>query len=184
MSTQTLQSPVFLSYAQALLDLAGDNADAVGQELGEINQIVADNKTFSAYLADPSIAKPDRAGLLSRIFQGKVSQLLWNFIGVLNLKNRLKDLPGIAAAYKTVLDKKQGNVDVELTTAHALSDDQVMAAKEKISAALKKNAMVKTVVDDAIIGGVIVRVGDKLLDASVRYQLQAMKEQLMAKMPK
>ena len=175
---------MFLSYANALLDLAGDNAQSVGDELGEINQVVAENKTFSAYLADPSISKPDRAGLLSRIFHGKVSPLMWNFIGVLNVKNRLKDLPGITASYKTVLDKKQGNVDVELTTAHALSDDQVHAAKEKISAALKKNAIVKTTVDDSIIGGVIVRVGDKMLDASVRYQLQAMKEQLMAKMPK
>ena len=184
MSTQTLQSPVFVSYAQALLDLAGNDATSVGHELNELNGIVSQNKTFAGYLADPSVSKPDRTAMLQKVFHGKVSQLMWNFIGVLNTKNRLKDLSGINAAYKTALDKQQGNVEVELTTAHALSNDEIQSAKEKISHALKKNAMVKTTVDEDIIGGVIVRVGDKLLDASVRYQLKAMKEQLMSKIPK
>ena len=177
-------SPLVLSYAQALLELAGDQAAAVGEEIGDLRQIVEDNPTFAAFLADPSIGEVERAGVLDRTFKGKISSLVWNFLGVLNVKNRLGHFIEIAGAYQHLLDEKLGNVEVDLTVAHPLSDEQFLNAQEKISSALGKNAVVHSHVDDSIIGGVIVRVQDKLLDASVRYQLQAMKEQLLAKMPK
>jgi F-type H+-transporting ATPase subunit delta len=177
-------SPLVLSYAQALLELADGEAEAVGDEVAELRQIVESNPTFTAFLADPSIGEVERAGVLERAFKGRVSQLLWNFLGVLNVKNRLGHLTQIAGAYKHLLDEKLGNVEVDLMVAQPLSEEQLLDARQKISAALGKNAVVHAHVDDSIIGGVIVRVEDKLLDASVRYQLQAMREQLLAKMPK
>lgn len=177
-------SPLDVSYARAMLDLAGDQAAAVGDELGDLRQIIESNPTFGAYLSDPSISEAERAGMLERTFKGKVSPLVWNFLNVLNAKNRLGRLAHIASAYRSLLDEKLGKVDVELTVAQPLSDEQILNAQQRISSALGKDAVLHASVDDSIIGGMIVRVQDKLLDASVRYQLQAMKEQLMAKMPK
>ena len=176
--------PVDFSYAQALLELAGDDAVQIGDELTDLRQIVDENPTFQKFLADPSIGDTERNGLLERTFKGKVSQLVWNFLGVLNAKNRLGRLADIAGAYHTRLDEKLGKVEVTLTVAQPLTDEQLINAQQQISTALGKDAIIHSHVDESIIGGMIVRVKDKLLDASVRYQLQAMKEQLLAKMPK
>ena len=184
MTNKTNHTPVDVSYARALLELAGDQASDIGGELGDLGQILESNPTFGAYLADPSIGEVARTGMLERTFKGKVSPLLWNFLGVLNVKNRLGHLAKIANAYRDLLDEKLGKVEVELTIAAPLSDEQIQNAQQRISAALGKDAIVHAKIDDSIIGGMIVRVQDKLLDASVRYQLQAMKEQLLAKMPK
>ena len=183
MSITTNYLPVDFSYAQALLELAGDDAVAIGDEMGDLRQIVDENPTFQKFLADPSIGDTERNGLLERTFKGKVSPLIWNFLGVLNAKNRLGRLGDIAGAYHTRLDEKLGKVEVTLTVAQPLTDEQLIHAQRQISTALGKEAIVHTHVDDSIIGGMIVRVRDKLLDASVRYQLQAMKEQLLAKRP-
>jgi F-type H+-transporting ATPase subunit delta len=177
-------SPTAVSYARALLELVRDQAPEIGQELEDIRQIVEGNPTFAAFLADPGISHGERAVVLERVFGGKVSPLVWNFLRVLNSHGRLRILPDIAGAYDEMLDERLGKVEVDLTVAKPLGDEQAAAAKQKISAALRKDAVIHTYVDDAIIGGVIVRVQDKLLDASVRYQLQAMKEQLLAKIPK
>ena len=184
MANKSNHSPVDVSYARALLELAGDQAADAGSELGDLHQIITDNPAFGTYLADPSISEAERTGMLERTFKGKISPLLWNFLGVLNTKNRLGHLAKIADAYHELLDAKLGKVEVELTVAEPLSDEQLMHAQQQISAALGKDAILHSHVDDSIIGGMIVRIEDKLLDASVRYQLQAMKEQLLARMPK
>src|SRR5207302_9578296 len=101
-----------------------------------------------------------------------------------NQKNRLGSLGAIIDAYKDLLEDKLGRVEVDLTVALPLADDQLAQAQQRISAALKKEAVVHTYVDESIIGGVVVRVDDKLIDASVRHQLQAMKQRMLEKMPK
>jgi F-type H+-transporting ATPase subunit delta len=135
-------------------------------------------------MADPGIAHSERTAALERIFKGRVDPLIWNFIGVLNYKNRLGSLGAIIDAYKDLLEDKLGRIEVDLTVAQPLAEDQLATAQQKISAALGKEAVMHTYVDESIIGGVVVRVDDKLIDASVRHQLQAMKQQMLAKMPK
>jgi F-type H+-transporting ATPase subunit delta len=177
-------SPLVLSYAQALLELAGDEAQTIGDETAQLQQVIDANPTFAAFLADPSIGEAERGRVLERTFKGKVSSLLWNFLGVLNTKHRLGSFSQMAAAYHYLLDQKLGNIEVDLTVAQPLSEEQLAAATQKIGAAFGKKALIHSHTDDSIIGGVIVRVGDQLLDASVRYQLQAMKEQLLSKIPR
>ncbi len=184
MPTTSNYSPLAVAYARSLLELAGAKAPEIGQELGDLRQIVEDNPTFTAFLSDPGISEADRAAVLERVLKGNVSSLMWNFLGVVNQNGRLGKLSEIAGAYDEMLDEMLGKVEVDLTVAKPLSQEQLATAQQKISAALGKEAVLHSYVDDSIIGGIIVRVQDKLLDASVRYQLQAMKEQLLAKMPK
>jgi F-type H+-transporting ATPase subunit delta len=183
--TTSTHSPTAVSYARSLLELAGDaQAPAIGDELGDIRQVIDANPTFALFLADPGIQHSQRTAVLERAFKGKVSPLMWNFLGVLNTKGRLAMLQEIAGAYEEMLDEKLGKVEVDMTVAHPMSEEQASAAKQKISAALGRDAVVHTYVDDSIIGGMILRIRDQLIDASVRYQLHAMKEQLLAKIPK
>lgn len=186
MKAQTHASPTAISYAQSLLELANEQkqADAIGQELADLRRIVDENPSFREVLTNPSISIDERAGLLDRIFRGKVSTLLFSTVGVLNRKNRLGLISQIAQAYSDLLDEQSGKVEVDLTVAQKLTDEQLLQAKQRIGAAIGREPVIHQYVDERIIGGVVVRVGDKLIDASVKYQLAALKEQMLAATPK
>ena len=175
-------SPLAIAYASSLLDLASEQnqAEPIGQELAALKQIVQENRTFALFLADPAIGHTERTDALNRIFGGKISKLMHNFIGVLNEKGRLSSLVAIADAYDDLLSEKLGKVEVDVTVATKLSPDLLEDVRKRVSAALKKDAIVQEHVDESIIGGLIIRVGDKLMDASVKTQLAAMKQQLLA----
>jgi F-type H+-transporting ATPase subunit delta len=175
-------SPVALAYASSLLDLASEQNDAeqIGQELAALRQIVQENRSFAVFLASPAIGHVERTEFLTRIFGGKLSKLMHNFIGVLNEKGRMSSLSQIADAYDDLLAEKLGKIDVDVTVATKLSPELLEDVRKRVSAALKKDAIVQEHVDDSIIGGLIIRVGDKLMDASVKTQLAAMKQQLLA----
>src|SRR5579862_4322517 len=148
----THHSVAVLAYAQSLLDLATEQnqAQPIGDELGQVRDLIEQNPTFGLYLADPAISQDKRAQLLANIFSGKVSPLLWNFLGVVNLKNQLKNLPKMAAAYKDLLDEQFGKIEVDVTTAQRLADDQLEQVRQQISSALKKDVVVHQYVQESI----------------------------------
>ena len=182
----THASPAALAYAQSLLELATEQnqAEAIGQELAVLRQLVDENPSFREVLSNPSVSVDERAKLLDRIFRGSLSPLLFSTLGVMNQKNRLGLLSQIAQGYDDLLGEQLGKVEVDVTVAQKLSAEQLETARKQIGQALGRDAVIHQYVDDQIIGGVVLRVGDKLIDASVRYQLQAMKEQLLAAAPK
>src|SRR5438045_1795205 len=106
--TTSHYSPTAVSYAKALLDLARDQSAEIGQEIEDVRQIVEGNPTFAAFLADPGISHAERGGVLERVFGGKVSGLMWNFLRVLNEHGRLRLIPEIAGAYHEMLDERLG----------------------------------------------------------------------------
>lgn len=176
------KSPFSSAYAASLLELANESnqAEAIGEELSAVRQIVLDNRSFHQYLSDPAISSTERGETLKRIFGGKASPLLSNFLGVLNEKGRLGSLVEIADAFDDLLDEQLGKIEVDVTVAQKLTPEQLEEVRKRVSAALKKEAVVHQYVDESIIGGLMLRVQDKLIDASVRTQLQAMKQQLLA----
>ncbi len=179
--------PTADAYARSLLELANEGqqqAQAIGEELSAIVQIIQANPSFSDFLADPGIAESERTAALDRIFRGRVSQLMMNFLGVLNVKGRLRLLPQIGSAYEELLDEQLGNVEVDVTVAQRLGPAELEQVRTRVSQALGKNAIVHQYVDDSIIGGLILRVQDELIDSSVRYQLSAMRAQLLASRPR
>jgi F-type H+-transporting ATPase subunit delta len=184
MPTTTTYSQLALTYAQSLLDLAGDQAEAIGQELTQLREVLEQTPSFGLYLADPAIGQIERGEMLKKLFEGRASQLLVNFLRVMNNHGRLNKLTEVIGAYDELLEEKLGKIEVDLTVARPLSPEQLKRAQEKISQALKRDAVVHTYVDESIIGGMIIRVQDQLIDASVRAQLQSIKRQMLAKMPK
>jgi F-type H+-transporting ATPase subunit delta len=183
MKPTTHYSQSALNYAKAVLELAEESKlplESVGQELSALREMVETNETFRLYLADPAISSVERGQVLKRVLSGKVSPVLLQVLGVLNDKGRLPLLREVANAYDELLDEKLGKVEVDMTVAQKLSPDQLEQARKRIGEALKRDAVVHAYVDENIIGGMVLRVGDQLIDASVKYQLQAMKEKLLA----
>jgi len=180
------QSGAAVQYARALLDLANEKkqAEAMGHELAELAKIIESNKSLGSFLGDPGISAGDRAELLNKVFKGRVSPLVFNVMGVLNSKGRLGLLHSVTQAYQDLLDEQLGKVEVDVIVAHRLDASALEQVRQRISQALKKDAVVHQYVDEKIIGGIVVRVDDKLIDASVKSQLEAMKRQLLAATPR
>ncbi len=169
-------------YAKALLELAGDRgqAEAMSQELQDLRRIIEGNPGFGAFLADPGISQEERRGVLERVLGGVISPLLMNGVRVLMAKGRLGLLPEIAEQYGSMLDEQLGNLEVEVTVATAMDAAMLRRVEGRISESLRRNAKVSQLVDESIIGGMIVKVEDRLIDGSAKAQLAAMKRQLMA----
>jgi len=186
MPETTHNSPTAVVYAQSLLELANEQkqAEAIGQELAGIGEIIDQNPTFSQFLIDPAISEDERAKLIQNVFGGRVSKLLMNFLGVLNVKGRTGLLGQIASAYQDLLDEQLGKIEVDVTVAQKLTPEQLETVRQKVSQALGKEAIVHQYIDESIIGGLVLRVQDQLIDASVKYQLEAMRSQLLAARPK
>jgi F-type H+-transporting ATPase subunit delta len=174
------------TYAQALIELAKqqDQAEPIGAELDDLKRVIDAEPSFKTFLQDPAIGREERAGVIDRAIRPHVGPLVANFIGVLQVHGRLGLLDQIASAYKDLLDQMLGKIEVDVTVAQRLSDEELEQVRQRVSAALKKDAVVRQSVDESIIGGLVLRVEDKLIDASVRSQLAAMKDQLLAARPK
>lgn len=174
-------SPLAFTYAQSLLELANDARQAaeVGQDLQALDSILQSQPVFVEYLTDPAVSSVDREQAIDHTFRGNVSPLLLNFLGVLNAHRRLKLLPQVIAAYGELFDEQVGNIDVDVTTAQRLSRDDEDLVRQRISQALGKNAIIHQYVDDSIIGGLVIRMNDQIIDASVRQQLESMRKQFV-----
>jgi F-type H+-transporting ATPase subunit delta len=179
-------SPLATSYAQSLLELANEKTEAepLGQQLADVRKIVEENPSAGEMFANPSVSIEERARLLDKVFRNNVSPLIFNLLGVMNQHGRLGLISQVAESYDDLLDEQLGKIEVDLIVAQKLSPDQLETAKKKITQALGKDAVLHQYVDDQIIGGMVIRVGDKLIDASVRNQLEMMKQQLLAAAPK
>ena len=110
--------------------------------------------------------------------------LWWKFLRLLNVKGRLGLLRQIDQAFDDLLDEQFGKVEVDVTVAQRLSDDELEQVRQTVGAALKRDAVIHQYVDESIIGGLVLRVQDRLIDSSVRAQLAAIKEQMLAARPR
>ncbi|HEX8323055.1 MAG TPA: ATP synthase F1 subunit delta [Tepidisphaeraceae bacterium] len=170
------------SYAQALLQLSDARGvtDQVAGDVREISAMIDRDPVLAKYLSDPSISHVERGDKLDRTFSGKTPEVLVGFLKLLNAKGRLNNFGGIAKAFQHLLDLRAGQQDVEVTVAQALNPQELEDVRIEISKKIGKHAQVTQKVDESIIGGLVLKIGDKLIDGSVKTQLETMKRKLIA----
>ena len=170
------------SYAEALLELADarGQTEAIAADVAGVGEVINGDAAFTKYLGDPTVGRHAREKTLADVFEGKVSGLLLAFLQVLSSKNHLAHFPGIAKAFKTLLDTRAGKLNVEVTVASALSPEALEDVRQQISAKLSKDAQITQKVDESIIGGLVLKIGDKLIDGSVKSQLETIKSRMIA----
>jgi F-type H+-transporting ATPase subunit delta len=179
-------SPIAVRYARALLNLANQRqqAEQIRTDLTALGKVLDGSPAFVSVLSDPGVSEATRAGLIQRTFTGRATPVLVNFLGLLNSKGRLGLLREIISAYDDLLEEQLGNVEVDVTVARQLDAGQLEQVRQRVSQAIGRHAIVQQHVDESIIGGLILRVQDRLIDASVRFQLEQMRRQLLAAAPK
>src|SRR5689334_12239796 len=171
-------------YADALLGVAEQRgqAEEVGRELRSlVTEVYAHAPNVEATLSSPAVKRSAKVPVLEHAFKNNVSDLLFNFLNVLNAKDRLSLVRHVAAAYGDILDERAKRVRVSVRSAVPLSDEQTERLKQAISQATGLEPVVAAKVDESLLGGMIVQVGDQVFDSSVRYRIEAMRNQLLAR---
>lgn len=172
-------------YARSLFELAesAGGRDAVESTVGELEEILdlaRVNSQFSEFLASPAVPSAGREESLTRIFKGRLSDLTLRFLLTLNRKRRLDHLPAIVAAVDAMAQERFGRVEIDVYTAEPISADDLRSIRERLSQAVGREAVVHPYLEPAMIGGVKLRVGDQLIDASLATQVRRLREQLAA----
>ncbi len=169
-------------YAKALFDLAKDagQLDLVGASLGSVSTALAESNDLQALIGSPLIGRDAAAKAVLAVGDSlKVDSLTRKFLGVLAQNRRLAALPAVIAGFNKLAAAHRGETTAEVTSAHPLSDDQVAALKSKLKTSLGRDVTIDQTVDPAILGGLIVKVGSKMIDSSLRTKIdnlgQAMK---------
>ncbi len=170
-------------YAKALFSIGQAQGDAeleaYGKDLAAIAEVLNGNAELVKVFRNPIFSIEAKKAIVGQILE-KLSpgQTIKNFCFLLADKQRLAWLPEIEAYYGVLLDQAKGVVRGELVTAVELPDAKQEAVKKQLADQLGKELILDFSADADILGGVVLKVGDKILDASLRAQLNAMKEQI------
>jgi F-type H+-transporting ATPase subunit delta len=172
-------------YASSLLEIAFSKGvpGEVLRDIEEIGRILKKEPRVLAFLITPNIKKDAKRQVIDRAFGGRVAEVVQNFLKVVVDKGRAVALPEIIRAFVASYHERQGELVVNVRSAHPLDDDE----RDRIRAALKKKYagqwnefLLEERVDPALLGGLVLRTGDNVYDASLRTRLTAIGDRLRA----
>ena len=177
----TKQSSTANAYAQALMELGEERKDLqnLSTEISALGDALAEVPQLRGFFANPAITDADREIFLSRTLLPKASPLLGSFLKLLSSKGQLGLLGQICEAFDKLMDEKLGKVEVDVTVSRKLTNQELEIVRQRISTAIKKDAVIHQYVDESILGGIIIRVGDQLIDGSVSAQLESMRRKML-----
>lgn len=178
------------NYAETLLALArrhgGDaTVDEYASALDDVTRIMREDRRVSGFLSSPRIDPGTRKRVLRQAFEGRVPELFQRFLLVVVEKRRQMLLPVIAEEYRALVDEARGRVRADVRIAREPGE----TLREEIVASLErrvgKSVIATFRVDPSIVGGVVIRVGDQILDGSVRQRVTNLRRRLMtSRMPR
>jgi len=171
------------NYAETLLELARRNGgQATVEEFGAAMELVAatmDEPRVREFLSTPRIGMDERKATLRAALQGRVPDLFLRFVMVVVDKRRQALLGDIAHEYRERVDELTGRVRVQVTISHAPDAALQQQITTALTQRLGKTVIPAFTVDPDLLGGMIVRVGDEILDGSVRARAQGLRRRLM-----
>ena len=170
-------------YAQSLFELVEskggrEKLEELEAEFDELADMVRANPRLGAFIANKTIAADKKEASLRKIFEGKISPVLFSLIGVLNRKGRLGQFLRVGAAFQEMVEHKFGRVEVDVYTRFPLPPDEADHLRNVLRDRLKREPVVYSYTDPTMIGGFKLRVGDRLLDASFKTRLNKLKDQI------
>lgn len=161
-------------YATALFELALESGalDAVAADLKSLKVLLADSDDFTAMVRSPLLSRSQQEAAMTAILEkGNANQITRNFAGLLSQKRRLFALGDIIRAFATLHAAHKGEIEADVVSAAPLSDQQLGALKDQLRSAMGREIQVNVSVDQSLIGGLILKVGSRMIDASLATRL-------------
>jgi F-type H+-transporting ATPase subunit delta len=165
-------------YANAVFELAQDQkcVDAVSADLASLRRALETSPDLARLLRSPVFSAQDHARALGAILEKMgVHALTAKFVQLLAQKRRLFVLTQIIAAYERLVAKSRGETEAEVTAARALSDSEITELKSVLKSKLGKEPRLQAKIDPTLLGGLVVKVGSRMIDTSLRTKLDGLR---------
>lgn len=173
-------SKVSRKYARALFAAIGDAGkvrEAHGQ-LEQVQKVTADQPELRKLLTHPRMRTDAKAELVGKLFSQDVSPETLRLLTLLARRGRFGALPGIISVLDAMLLDAEGIARAHVTTAVPIDDGQKQMILDRLGHLTRRTIELSTEIDPKLIGGIVIRVGDRLIDGSVRYHLERLREGL------
>ena len=172
-----IQASLAGRYASALFDLASEagTITAVEGDLEKLADSLRESPELRALIKNPEVSREALGNVLAGIGSHLLlSELTKNFLGVLAQNRRVAELPATIRAFQSIAAAQRGEVTAEVASAHPLTDEQLSTLEHKLRAREGRTVKLKTRVDPDLLGGLVVTVGSKRIDGSIRTRLNSL----------
>jgi F-type H+-transporting ATPase subunit delta len=175
-----MSATVAKRYARALFEVAqeANSIDTVEEELVAIVEAMNSHEEFQQILSHPQTSVENKKQMMDALLGADVSSQTKNFIHLLIERHRESQLNEIVDAYVELANEVRGYADATVTTAKPLTDAELNKLADQFGSMLKKTLRIESIVDPSILGGVIVRIGDRLYDGSIAGKLARFQQNL------
>ena len=178
MANQQHESGIAERYATAILELAQEekSVENVERDLSNLRQMISESADLARFVRSPVFSRADHVkGMKAVLGTIEAIPLTTRFVLTLASKRRLFALSNIVRAFNAQLAKIRGEVDAQVTSARALSDSEISELKAAIKSKLGRDPRVEAKVDPSLLGGLIVKVGSRMIDSSLRTKLNGIR---------
>ena len=176
------ETRVAYRYARALIDSAVDHSalETLRADLERLTEELNQSRELRVFFRSPVIGREKKITLLRTLFEKKLSPAMMQFLVFLCEKRRESLIKYLVAEFMALYDERMGNVRPAITTAVELNGTQKQRLVEQLTLRLKKKIFPVYAVNPALRGGIVVQIGDTIIDGSVAHQLNMLREQLQA----
>lgn len=175
-----LDNQIAEKYSQALFELAVEKEalNKVQKELTEVLETISGHGELNEILYHPQISQKEKKSLVDELFGSEISQILLNFLKLLIDKRREKFLEAIANSFMELVNKENELLEVKVKSAFELSATNKTRLKNKLEQLTSKEVAMDIEIDSDLIGGLVLKIGDRVVDGSLVKQLEVMKNDL------
>ncbi|WP_310604409.1 ATP synthase F1 subunit delta [Anaerosporobacter sp.] len=169
------------TYGEALFDLALEEGTltTIIEEVNVAKEAIAENPDLMKFLNHPKIDKEEKISVIENIFKGRVSDSLVGFLVIIVRKDRYRDLDGIFEYFNTKVREYKNIGVATVTSAVELTKEQMEQVEQRLLQTTKYNQVeLSFMVDESLIGGLVIRIGDRVVDSSIRTKLQVLEKNL------
>ncbi|MBN2794357.1 MAG: F0F1 ATP synthase subunit delta [Clostridia bacterium] len=168
------------TYSSALFELALEEhmIDTILAEYAFVKQSINENPEFFEIIVSPRIPLEEKKTILDKTFGNQISEVLLNFFKLLIDKKRSQVMMEVYDDFKALVDDHKGNIVATVESVIELDAAEIKNLEEKLNTLTGKNVSVNNVINPDIMGGLVVKVGDKIIDGSVKRKLENMKHEL------
>jgi len=162
-------------YSDALVEMAQDGKltyAKISADLETVKNILTQSKDLVEFLTNPTISVDDKKEIVNKVFSSEIDSLILNFIKVLVDKSRFDVFDEIFDAYNKSLDDINKISRIQVTSAFEMSEDAKKKLKEKLEEKLKKNVVLDLDINTGIIAGLVIKIGDNVIDMSLKHKLE------------
>ncbi|RFM24174.1 MAG: ATP synthase F1 subunit delta [Candidatus Thermochlorobacter aerophilum] len=173
-----MRSKVGLRYATAILEGAGEELQTVVQDLEVVKDTIKASRELRQLLKSPIVKNDDKILILKQIFIGRISLKTLESIELLVRKGRSELILDTIEEFERLLDKRNGVVNAEVASAIELDESQKQQVQARLEKLVGQKIRLQTKVQPDLIGGLTVRIGDTVIDYSIKHQLARLRERL------